>query len=177
MRTVSAWRLEAGDPSLGRWVDEVAARMRLTLAEVLGVERGEAMYSMDWLRKRVMWHLDSQACDGAVFLAHLSDAVGASSVGHTIVRVEHDVAGRPYGLFSTTYVHPDCRGRGVAQVLLSTGEAWLADRGATRFATDTAETNTPLLRLFEGRGYRVVKRVPGAQMVRLARGVDAGAPF
>lgn len=141
----------------------VAERMRATLVEVLGEAQGGSMYSLDWLRDRVAFHLDPARSDGALFLAERGGAV----VGHTMVRVEHDP--EPYGLFSTTWVCPEHRRAGVANALLDAGEAWFAIRGLPRFATDTSDANTPLLRLFSRRGYEIVHRAPEARMVRLGR--------
>ena len=83
----------------------VAERMRKTLIEVLGPDVGTNMYSMDWLERRVRFHLDPSACRGEVFVAE--DTEG-HVVGHCIVRVETDDAG-PLGLFSTTWVEPEAR--------------------------------------------------------------------
>jgi hypothetical protein len=58
--------------------------MAETLGEVLGKARGDAMYSREWLVKRVRFHLDpSRTAD--VFLAETEEQI----VGHTIVREEH----------------------------------------------------------------------------------------
>lgn len=124
--------------------------MRLTLLEVVGSE----LYSMDWLRQRVDFHLR----EGAVFVAALGDEV----VGHTIVRVEEGA-----GLFSTTYVDPPHRRRQVALALVRRGEEWLRGRGMGEAATYTAETNLPLQRLFKRLGYAEGERREG--FVKLAR--------
>ncbi len=143
----------------------VAERMRLTLVEVLGEERGASMYSTEWLRDRVRWHLDPSCCTGQVLLAEDNGRV----LGHTIVRVEAEDAGQMLGLFSTTYVEPASRRSGVADALIESGEAWIAERGMTRAVTDTSRTNAPLIYLFEKHGYTIVLSVPELQMVRLAK--------
>ncbi|MEQ1936174.1 MAG: hypothetical protein ABL962_20145, partial [Fimbriimonadaceae bacterium] len=66
-------------------IELVAKRMRLTLMEVISVEEGEKMYTMDWLIERVKFHLDPTLCDGQVFLAEADDG---TILGHTIVRIE-----------------------------------------------------------------------------------------
>ena len=147
----------------------MAGRMRDTLIEVLGVERGTTMYTLEWLEERVRWHLRPAECDGAVLVAE-SPELGI--VGHTIVRVDADELGVPLGLFSTTFVVPIARRSGVADALLSAGEAWLIGRGMTRLATYTATDNLPLHRLYERRGYRVVLRSDDGEMVRLERGPE-----
>lgn len=130
----------------------VAARMRLTLLEVVG----DDLYTPAWLLARAQHHVDH----GAVFVAVHQGAV----IGHTIVRVD---AGR--GLFSTTYVVPEARRMGAADALLDAGERWLTARDVPELTTWTSATNTPLIRLYERRGYAVVERAPEPGMVRLAR--------
>lgn len=132
----------------------VAARMRETLLEVVGRD----LYTPDWLLARAQHHVDH----GAVFVA----ARGERVIGHTLVRVDGGV-----GLFSTTYVVPDARRAGAAHALLDAGERWLLAQGVPELTTWTSATNTPLIRLYQGRGYTVVERAPGPDMVRLARPV------
>ena len=50
-------------------IDWVAAGMRQTLIEVEGEVRGADLYSMDWLRARVRWHLDKNQSTAAVLVA------------------------------------------------------------------------------------------------------------
>ena len=99
--------LNADDPDE---LELIAVRMRDTLVEVLGRTNGTNLYSMDWLRNRVRWHLDPEKCDGRIFVATDDGRV----VGHSIVRVDADDNGEPIGLFSTTYVEPKSRGRKIA---------------------------------------------------------------
>jgi hypothetical protein len=78
--------------------------MRLILIEGEGEEARGSMYSLDWLRERVRWHLDPGCCIGAVFVVEAADGAIA---GHTIVRVAHDAQGRRFGLVSTpTSIRP-----------------------------------------------------------------------
>jgi len=152
------------DPAREDEIDLVARRMRQTLEEVLGEARGREVYSLDWLRDRVRFHLDPARSTGAVFLAERGGVV----VGHTIVRVEQE-AGDPgvFGLFSTTWVAPEARRQGVANTLLERGEAWMRERALPRAATYTSTTNAPLIRLYEARSYRVGVRAEG--MLELTR--------
>lgn len=94
----------------------VANRMRETLREVLGDERGTNMYSMEWLTERVRWHLDTTKCAGRVFVV---ESTADGICGHAIARVEEG-----YGYFSTLYVAPGARGRslrnGAAHEVLET---------------------------------------------------------
>ncbi len=147
----------------------VAARMRLTLIEVLGVERGQAMYTLDWLERRVAWHLDPEQCVGEVFLA---EDPGGAIVGHTIVRIEVGPDGLPFGLFSTTYVEPAARNHAVATALLDRGEGWMRDHGLQAAMTHTSPTNTKLKNLYLGRGYNVVATTRDFITLRKAMGAE-----
>lgn len=144
----------------------VAERMRATLVEVLGEERGGSMYTMEWLLDRARAHLDPTRLHGAVLVAE--DDRG-ELVGHTILRVEADEDGGRLGLISTTYVHPARRRAGLAEALLRAGESWLLTSGAERLATYTSDTNFPLIRLYEKHGYQVTLRAPESRMLRLSR--------
>ena len=145
--------LDRADPAE---LELVAQRMRLTLMEVLGDERGEAMYELEWLRDRVRFHLQPGR---EVFVLELDGEV----VGHTIVRDEGDGV----GLFSTTWIAPEARRRGLASALLDAGEGWMRARGLQVGQTCTATDNRGLRQLYEGRGYRVVEAAD--EMVRLER--------
>jgi len=141
-------------------IDLVAERMRATLIEVEGEDAGGTMYSMDWLRDRVRWHLDA---DGHI-------------VGHTIYRIESDagaLGAAPFGLISTTYVVPEARRLGVAQRLLTHAEAWFRERRVPLACTWTSETNSPLIGLYARNGYVEAERGPNqltqTMMVRLAK--------
>ncbi|MEW6282478.1 MAG: GNAT family N-acetyltransferase [Candidatus Eremiobacterota bacterium] len=141
----------------------VAVRMRETLEEVLGREAGRAMYTLDWLRQRVLWHLDGHL-PGQVFV---SVDERARLTGHTIVRVDTDDSGDPVGLFSTTFVAPEFRRRGVALKLLRRGEDWMRGQSLQVAVTWTAEDNAKLIGLFLRAGYAVSDRQKG--FVKLAR--------
>jgi GNAT superfamily N-acetyltransferase len=149
----------------------VAQRMRLTLVEVEGEAVGSSLYTLDWLRDRVRWHLDPACCTGCVWLA-LGGCTG-EVVGHTIVRVEHGTQGERFGLFSTSYVAPPWRRSGVAGRLLVQGEAWMREQGLAEASTWTSSTNRPLIALYGRHGYDEAERGAHAQtgtvMVRLAR--------
>lgn len=146
-------------------VELVAERMRATLVEVLGEARGQAMYTMEWLRDRVRFHLDPSRSTGAVLVAEEARFV----VGHTIVRVEADGT----GLFSTTYVEPTARRRGVARHLLLAGEAWLSAHPIRELATCTARDNGRLIGLFRAHGYEETDATD--EMVRLGKPATRGA--
>lgn len=133
----------------------VAMRMRATLVEVLGKERGEAMYSLEWLEARVRYHFDRNACEGEVLGAYneLNDLVG-----HTILRQEVGEDGAPFGLFSTIYVIPDARRSGAASQLIAAGEAWMAAHGLQVIRSYTDHNNEPLIQLFTKHGYAISMR-------------------
>lgn len=151
-------------------VELIAARMRATLQEVLGPEAGEALYTMEWLRERVRFHLEAARDRAAVLVAE--DATGAI-IGHAIVREERDELARAFGLMSTIYVLPASRRAGVADRLVDEVEAWIHARGLARAATNTGSQNHPLIRLFENRGYAI--RVRTRDMVQLSRRLAPGS--
>lgn len=138
------------DPTSTEELHLVASRMRQTLVEVLGEEKGGSMYTMDWLITRAAYHVQNDVCASQIFLA-VND--GNQITGHTIVRIDHDENQQAIGLFSTTYVIPQARKSGVAKLLIARGEDWMREQGMTRAATYTDEENTGLQRLFLGLGY------------------------
>ena len=131
-------------------IELVAQRMRATLIHVLGEERGTGLYTVDWLRERVRFHLDPARSTARVLLAELELGQVA---GHTILRREEPAGQPPFGLFSTIYVEPGSRRRGVATALLLRGEAWFREQGLGRAATHTAAHNQPLIEQFGRQGY------------------------
>jgi len=157
------------DPGVDAELTFVAERMRQTLLEVEG-EVGGTLYTMDWLRDRVAFHLDPARSTGAVFVA-----VGGEGelVGHTIVRVEHHADGRRFGLFSTTWVEPAARRAGLADRLLARGETWMQGHALPEAATWTSATNHKLIGLYANRGYAPTQSAPNdltaTVMVRLTR--------
>ena len=143
-------RVRALEPDAHEEIELVARRMRDTLVEVLGEARGGTLYTHDWLVNRVRQHLNPKELTGQVFLA----ACEASEIGgHTIVRVDQDDSGNPIGLFSTIYVAPTHRRRGIATSLLIRGEGWMLEHDLPRAVTYTDEHNGRLRDLFRGRGY------------------------
>ena len=166
------------DPASAAELAFVADRMRRTLVEVDG-ERGGALYTPEWLRARVEFHLDAARCTGAVFVAHDEDG---ALLGHTLVRIETQADGRRFGLFATTWVEPQARRAGVAGQLLARGEAWMRAHALPEAATWTSAANAKLIALYASRGYAQSDSGPeeltGAPMVRLSRGFacDAQVP-
>ncbi len=159
-------RIRPIDPLSQAEIELVARRMRETLVEVLGKERGEAMYTLEWLQDRVRFHLDPKQSSAAVLLA---TSVDERILGHTIVRVEKSEDGTQHGLFSTTYVEIESRRMGVADQLLLAGEDWIKKHGLNRAVTATSETNLPLIRLYGKHGYSITARFPDIQMILLTR--------
>ena len=147
----------------------VARRMRDTLIEVEGPERGAAMYTLPWLEHRVRWHLDPALSTAKVVLALDADA---RIVAHSIYRIEGGGDGQ-YGLISTTYVLPEARRQGYAQALLDAAERWCRDRGLPLICTWTSARNAALIALYRRNGYDEVERgandLTGTTMVRLAK--------
>ena len=169
-RRLDDFHIRAIDPNSVAEIDLVAERMQATLIEVEGEETGKALYSMDWLRERVRWHLNADQVTARVLLAE--DNAGVI-LGHTIVRREFEEDGREYGLVSTTYVLPESRRAGVAEALLHAGEEWMRSLGLRICATWTSSTNLKLIRMYLKHGYRQtathVHETTGTLMVKLER--------
>lgn len=147
-------------------IELIAMRMRETLIEVLGEEEGGSMYSMAWLKQRVLFHLDPKQSTGQVFLAKNSkDQI----LGHTIVRIDKDDQGKSIGLFSTTFIAPEFRRQAVATRLLSQGEDWMRGQGMTEAVTYTSDSNTKLINLYVHHGYKIGNKYPEKKMIKLSR--------
>lgn len=142
----------------------VATRMRETLGEVLGADRGTTMYTLDWLTDRVRYHLDSQRCDGQVFVATDSHQI---ITGHAIVRLEELDHEGPIGLFSTIFVIPTQRRQGIATALMGAVEHWIQSKGRRRVIYHTATSNDKLIQLFQKHGYNIT--LTTGDMVRLVK--------
>ena len=155
------------DSTLVSEIELVASRMRETLIEVLGEERGADMYSLDWLAQRVRWHLDPSQVLGQVFLAVNADK---HICGHTIVRKDKDDDGARIGLFTTTYVEPASRRHGVAKLLLDQGEAWIREHDLSEAVTYTEKDNIKLQNLYLEHGYKL-SPMP-KDFVKLAKSLD-----
>jgi len=158
-----ALRVRPLDPAKEQEIELVAQRMRSTLIEVLGEQQGTALYTLEWLRERVRFHLDPAQSEASILLAQLDEEI----VGQSIVRRERDDEGRELGLMSTIYVVPEQRRAGVASALVDEVEAWMRARGLDRAATNTGKHNERLIRLMEARGYAITTRT--SDMVQLSR--------
>lgn len=158
------------DPGSTEQIEWVARGMRATLVEVEGEEVGAALYTMDWLRDRVLWHLGAAGVVAKVALAWTPDD---RIVGHTIVRIEREPESSPFGLVSTTYVLPGHRRTGIAEMLLRAGELWFAEQGLARACTWTSNSNDRLIGLYRKHGYAVsathIHEVTGTTMVCLSK--------
>ena len=143
----------------------IASRMRDTLIDVLGVEIGSSMYSLEWLRDRAVSHLDGRL-SGAIYIARFGPE--NQHVGHIIIRQEEDERGH-YGLVTTAYVLPEMRRKGIADALLDAAHAWFSSQQLLRTATDTGENNHPLIALYARHGYEIIFHSQEKQMVRLGR--------
>ncbi|MBY0413048.1 MAG: GNAT family N-acetyltransferase [Bdellovibrionales bacterium] len=142
-------------------IDLVAHRMQQTLIEVLGYEKGEAMYSIDWLRDRVKWHLDQSTNDGQVFLIENQDQ---EIVGHAIVRVDF---GSSFGYFSTIFIEPASRKNGLAKKLIKHVETWFKERKTPRIIYNTGTHHIAIIKLFESHGYKI--SLEQSEMVQLSK--------
>lgn len=140
------------NPDSKHEIDKVAQNMRATLVDVMGEERGQSFYSMEWLLARVRWHLDRQQTNAKIFLA---EEKLHGIVGQAIVRIEQDESQNSYGYFSTIYVDPNFRRQGLGSQLIKSVEAWLSLQEISLVVYNTAATNSGLLNLFEREGYKI----------------------
>ncbi len=92
---------------------------------------------------------------------------GDAITGHAIARVEHDDDAKPYGYFSTIFVEPEHRRRGVAAALMERVERWFIELGMTKSVYNTATDNARLLRLFRAHGYEITDEE--SEMVQLTK--------
>lgn len=145
----------------------VASRMRLTLIEVLGQERGKSLYTDEWLQQRVQFHLDPSKSIGQVFVAENNER---EIIGHFIVRIDKDDSGKAIGLGSTIYVAPEFRNKSIATSLLATAEAWMVSHGMTEAVYYTASSNSNLINLYLKQGYEIAEKQ--SEMVRLTKELD-----
>ena len=147
-------------------IELIAKRMRETLVEVLGEIEGGSMYTMDWLRQRVLFHLDPKLSTAQVFVATNDEE---QILGHTIVRIDKDDLGNSIGLFATTFVAPEFRRQAVATRLLSQGEDWMRRHGMTEAATYTSDSNTKLINLYVDHAYKITAEYPEKKMIKIAQ--------
>lgn len=153
-------------------IELVAKRMRETLMEVVGAERGESMYTMEWLIERVQFHLDPNLSTAQVLV---SENPNGEITGHCIYRIEKTDDGFDYGLFSTTYIEPSSRRLGIANDFLKRGESWMVNHRLSVAATATSKTNEKLLNLYFKHGYEIV--FTNEEMVRLEKRLMADQFF
>lgn len=152
------------DPKSDEEVNLVAERMRQTLVDVLGEEKGGSMYSMEWLQARVRWHLDKKNTTAKVLVSE--NAVGHIT-GQAIARIEFGGDGVPYGYFSTIFVEPESRGCGIGTAFLNWIERWFVDLQLPKIVYNTAESNSRLIKLFCEHGYSVTD--VQSEMVQLTK--------
>ena len=142
----------------------VANRMRETLIDVLGDDKGKNFYTQDWLVNRVKWHLDPKNCISKILLSVINND---QIIGHAIARLEIDQEKLNFGYFSTIYVEPDSRHKGYAKELMDNVEEWFLELGLRKFVYNTAENHHRLIKAFTARGYQITHREN--EMVQLTK--------
>ncbi len=145
-------------------IELVATRMRQTLIEVVGEEKGGGMYTMEWLRDRVLWHLDSTKTTSKVLLAE--DPHGHIA-GHALARIEVADDKTDYGYFATVFVEPTYRRKGIATDFMAQIEKWFVSKNMPKIIYNTAETNGRLIRLFKRHGFVIT--LFHSEMVQLTK--------
>lgn len=149
------------DPQSDTEINLVAQRMRQTLVEVLGEEKGGSMYTMSWLIDRVRWHLDPNNTNGRVFI---SENKNGKIIGHAIARIDH---GSSFGYFSTIFVEPLSRRHGIASNLMKHVETWFSKFEIPKILYNTADNHVAIIGLFKSHGYEVT--LSDSQMVQLTK--------
>jgi GNAT superfamily N-acetyltransferase len=152
------------DPQSEIEIDLVSSRMRQTLIDVLGEEKGGSLYTMEWLRQRVLWHLDPKSTQAKIFLTRNQNG---NITGHAIARIEHADDGTKYGCFSTVFVEAKSRRQGIAHALLLRVEQWFVENQMPKSVYNTAETNTKLIDLFKEHDYKITDAQ--SEMVQLTK--------
>ena len=140
------------NPDSKKEIGLVSKRMRQTLIEVIGENEGQSMYSLDWLKERLLWHLHPDR-EAAVYLSKSQDKI----TGHAIVRVENVNEELSYGHFSTIYIEPKSRKKGIATALIKKVENWCLEKQLPAIIYNTAEDNFKLIELFENLGFIIVE--------------------
>lgn len=157
------FRIRELNPHTNEEIEWVARGMRQTLIEVLGEKRGTELYTMDWLIDRVKWHLNPKTTTAKIYLAENDSGL----LGHAIARLERDESSTVYGYFSTLFVLPEARRKGLAHSFIDQVENWLRSKNVTRIVYNTAEDHAVLIRLFESNGFRIALREK--EMVQLVK--------
>lgn len=144
-------------------INLVADRMRKTLEDVMGEEKGANFYSQDWLLERVEWHISLQD-KAEIFLVTDDDK---KILAQAIVRIEIDpeIYEKEFGYFSTIYVVPEERRKGIARDLINTVHNWCVEKNLDVTTYSTAKNHGGLISLFKQFGYEIV--VETDDMVRL----------
>jgi ribosomal protein S18 acetylase RimI-like enzyme len=153
------------NPGSDKELTLVATRMKDTLVEVLGEEKGGNMYTMEWLQQRVRQHYNGE------YIAQIlvSEKRNGDITGHIILRQETDENEEDIGLISTLYVEPESRKKSIATQLIAHGEKWIAEQGLKKAVTHTADTNTVLIQLLEKNGYSIVGKDKKKDMIILEK--------
>ncbi len=149
--------IRALNPNSEEEINLVASRMRLTLIDVLGEDRGGAMYSIDWLVDRVREHI-SMGDRGRVLLVEHNGEV----VGQAMARLEGDCV-----LFSTVYVQPEHRRKGIAGGLIKAISEWSKEIGVSKIEYNTAKNHINLIKLFQK--FNFVKAYDSGEMTKLIK--------
>lgn len=139
----------------------VADQMQKTLIDVMGAEKGEHYYSKEWLLERVQYHINLKD-NASIFLA-IEDG---NIAGQAIVRTENDNSVE-YGFFSTIYVNPDYREKGVATDLTNEVIEWCAKKDLPYVIYNTASDNKKMTDLLVKFGFQLFLKDGG--MVQLKR--------
>lgn len=155
------------DPNSCEEIRLVAERMRQTLIDVLGQEKGGSIYTLERLVDRVLWHLDPKNTTARVILSENQDG---RITGHAIARIERGEDGVSYGYFSTLFVESESRRQGIATALMSQVEGWFREKQIPKIVYNTAHDNAKLIDLFHKHGYCITHQE--SEMVQLTKPLE-----
>lgn len=116
---------------------------------------------MEWLRDRVLWHLDSKNTNGKVYVV----AAKGQVIAHAIARV--DQTPEVFGYFSTLFVEPSFRRTGLAKALVDHVERWFRSENMPFILYNTASSHHTLINLFEKKGFSI--SLKDGEMIQLKK--------
>lgn len=151
------------NPTVKEEILLVAERMRQTLIEVMGQEKGSTFYTIEWLIDRVYWHLSHERIAKVMIVENNKSEI----IGHAIARIEYDENKKKFGFFSTIFLLPEFRGQGIASEIIDFVENWLFSFDIYKIIYNTAANHFALINLFQKHDYIITESE--GEMVRLTK--------
>jgi [ribosomal protein S18]-alanine N-acetyltransferase len=150
---------------------------RARASDAASIQALEALFPGDRLSRRSIQRLIGAPSAVMVVAVPASRHRPASALLGALILLtrRNSRAARIYSLA----VHPDARGRGLAQALIRRAEACARQRGCVQMTLEVRDDNVAARRLYEKLGYRAQRVLPayyqdGADGVRFQRQFSAG---